>query len=303
MGVAWRVVAAIAGLGILRSAVYRKRWNHGARFWMFAGAVFGAALLTPLWNGVPDARPWLVVLGLPALFPWHALYARLLERSTRRGLTALAEEWGSAAVEDPELGLFTAERPPGESGESGESGDPRRREAWVGNALTEIRSLHPAVATRDTERSLAVVVRLEREPALECALVRGRDRFRYHSREWRVDHAAQGAVFGMSMGDLLTEGFRETGGAVDRLGPVDGLADIDPRLAEFHTILASDDDAFRHTFAGNLLDDLLDLAPFISPFELNVTPTSVNILTGYNGEEAQRRCVALLDRLAEKLVG
>jgi catechol 2,3-dioxygenase-like lactoylglutathione lyase family enzyme len=279
---------------------------------MFAGTLFGALLLTPLWNAVPSARLWLVVLGLPALAPWRALYHRLLERSTRRGVAALAEEWGGAVVEDPELGLFTAERSPGSHGAPAGDDTPAghrtpagpRREAWVGNALTEIRSLHPAVATRDTERSLAFVVRLEREPPLECALVRGRDRFRYHTREWRVDYAAQGAIFGMSMGDLLTEGFRETGGAMDRLAPIpeDDLVALDPRLADFHTVLTSDDDAFRATFVGDLLADLLELAPVITPFELNVTPTSVNILTGYTGEEVQRRCVAWLDRLAEQLL-
>ncbi len=290
LDLAWALLAAALGLVLLRFTLYFRSWGHGGGLWKLVGAVAGVYLVSLLWRAEPDARPWMLVAALLSLAPWRRIRIGWLERAVVQGLEALAEEWGTEGAEDPETGLFEVDR-------TG-NGD---RPAWVGNVLTEMASLHPGVKTRETHRMLALVVRLEREPPLWCALTRGREVPVYHTREWRYDTVMKGQVFGMSMGDLLDSRARETGGTMKALCPVEEPGD--PGFADFDTILASDDDTFRTLFADDdLRDALRDTAARTVPFELNITPTSVNILTAYCREADQRAHLAFLDALAEALM-
>lgn len=308
LDLAWPLLAAAAGLVLLRFALYFKSWGHGGGLWKLAGGLVGLYLLSFLWRAEPAARPWLLAVALLALAPWRQVRVWWLEGAVIQGLETLAEEWGTERSEDPATGLFDVARPGGEAGAGA-------RPAWVGNVLTEMASLHPGVKTRETHRMLALVVRLEAEPPLTCALTRDREVPVYHTREWRYDTVMKGQVFGMSMGDLLDERARETGGSMEALRPVaaagaeaerngqgsQGGDDGDP-LGPFDTVLASDPDTFRATFTEDLLDRLLETARRTTPFELNVTPTSVNICTAYCGEAAIRAHLAFLDRLAGALM-
>jgi hypothetical protein len=144
---------------------------------------------------------------------------------------------------------------------------------------------------------LGFVVRLDREPAFRCALTKGWNAPKYHEKEWRENTTMQGEVFAMSMGDLLVEGGRETGGSVERLAEQPNVED--GRFQRFHALRCDNPEAFGRVFQGELLDEFFASAYQTMQYELNVTPTSVNIYTTYCGPEHARRNAEFLERLAE----
>lgn len=285
--VIWRVAVFALGLLWLRGALYSKRWGHGGPFVAGIQGVLGVALCAPLWIYAPAARVWLAAGAGLLLLPWKQMALLLMERRIRKGLQAFAVEWGTEVEEESEGELVRVVRP----------GADGVRKAWVGNVLTHVRSLHPGVSTQQTYRMLAFVVRLDEPPAFRCALTKGWSEPTYHEKEWRENTTMQGQMFAMSMGDLLTEGARETGGSVEELTEEPALED--ERFEPFYTVRCDDAEAFARTFSGDLLEEFFGCAFQAVQFECNVTPTSVNAYSIYMGEKEQRRNLDFLDRLAD----
>jgi hypothetical protein len=285
LGILARLILAFVGILVIRRAFYGRHWGHGRAARVSIQAAVGTALALPLWSGAPGGRPWLVALAVGVLLPWRALVVSFLSRRMREGLAMLALEWETELQEDPATGLLTVERGP----------SPERRAAWAGNVLVHVRSLHPGVSTGQDFFMMGFVVGLERPPSVVCSFTRGWAQPRYHLSEWRRNTTMQGQVVTMSLGDLLAEGGRDTGGALERL--VHAPAVHDPRLSGFQAIGCDDLEAFARVFQDPLLDALGSSARGLQ-YECNVTPTSVNVFAPYCGPPQQRAHVAFLDALA-----
>jgi hypothetical protein len=289
MGIVLKWILALVGLAVIRAALYRTHWGHGRVPKTVVGLALGVVAVFPLWTGSPGARLWLILLAVPVLMPWRQLAMALFERRVRRSLATLAASWGTSLQREGDL--FEV-RCPARDG---------RPEIWVGNVLTRVRSLHPGVGTQRAYRMLGFVVRLDREPAFQCALTKGWNAPKYHEKEWRENTTMQGEMFGLSMGDLLAEGGRETGGSAERLTEQPTVAD--ERFQRFHAVRCDNPEAFGRTFQGELLDAFFASAYQTMQYECNVTPTSVNIYTTYCGPDHVRRNVEFLERLAKTVSG
>lgn len=287
---AWRIVLALTGLSIARSAIYGVQWGHGGAAQRLIRAAVAAACVAPLARF--GSRGLEVALGLSALLllPYRQLLLGHLRRVTRRGLEELGAAWGTR-LQREEGGLFHVTTP----------GPP---EVWAGNVLTEVRSLHPAVGTKQTYFMLAFVVRLEAPAPFQCSLMKGWSRPQYFKSEWRRTTRMQGEMFGLSLGDLLHEGARETGGDPAALEPYGDLTDVDARFGAFTACAGTEPERLRALLAEPTLRELLlRCALQTLQFELNVTPTSVNVYTTYCRGDAQARIMALLRLLQERLDG
>jgi hypothetical protein len=278
MDYAWRITLAAIGLFWLRSAVYSVHWGHGGGVRKVLGVAVSVALIWPLWDFSPGSHAWLIGVGAVWLLPWRQLVVALVRRNALAGARRLAQEWGTALKHEGDLWEASAGK------------------RWMGNVLTRVRSLHPGVRGGQTYYMLGFSRRLDAVPPFQCSIMRGWAEPKYFENEWRETTTMQGEMLAMSLGGLLDEGGRKTGGDAKALADWE-LAD--PRLQTFS---AKGDvrERFDAVFGGELLDQMLGCAAAIQ-FELNVTPTSVNIYTVYAGFERQKRNAEFLERLAAKL--
>jgi hypothetical protein len=289
-GYGWRILLAAMGLFGLRFVLYRRIWGHGVILKKTIGSLVCLLLVLPLVRFAYGALPVLVAVGVLWLFPYRELYLAFLKRSARKGLEGLATDWGVALDRDPEGGFCTASRRMSENGTF---------VLWAGHAIHRMRSIHPAVSTRADASLLAFVCPLDGPSPLSCSLARGWRRPSYFEREWRLVHTMQGAFTSLSMGGLLGDKGRETGGKVEQLQ--DAMPTTDERFRSFHGLRVTDPILFDRVFSGELLDDLFASAARSYPYEFNITPSSVNILTNLCGYEAQKAHVLFLEKVAERL--
>lgn len=275
---AWRITLAIVGLVWLRTVLYAVQWGHGGAIKKVLGLVICGVLIWPLAEFSPDSRAWLLAAGAIWLFPYRQLAIAILKRTTVAAARRLAQEWGTTLKERGDLWEASAEN------------------RWMGNVLTHARSLHPDVSTAQTYYMLAFSVRLDAPPPFLCSIMRGWSDPKYFAAEWRETTTLQGEVLAMSFGQMLDEDGRKTGGdpAV--------LADWelpDSRFGSFF-VKGSGREPFDRVFMGEL-DVFFGCAALAAQFELNVTPTSVNIYTVYGAYPMQKRNADFLQRLAGQL--
>lgn len=291
MAVAFSALLALLGLLWLRTALYRKNWGHGGSLKAIVNGGLGLLAMVPLWRLLPDAHTGMIGGAVLVLLPYRQVMLAHLERLSRKGAAALARDWGVRVEKDSEKGLWTVRR--------AASGDVT--EAWIGNVLTHVRSLHPSVRTSQTYRMWATVVRLPAAPRFTCTIMRGWSVPKYHTSEWRENTTMQGELMGLSMGNVLAEGGRDTGASTEALevhGPTTHKA-----LAELYTVATSDPEAFDAVFSGELVEQFAATALKTLQYELNVTPTSVSIYTTLAGPDVQKANLAFLERLAAAVTG
>ena len=276
---AWRIALALVGLIWLRTVIYTVQWAHGGIIKKFIGIVICGLLIWPLADFSPASHVWLLAAGVIWLFPYRQLAVAILKSTTVAAARRLAREWGTTLEEHGDLWDASAGK------------------RWIGNVLTRARSLHPGVSTTQTYYMLGFSVKLDSPPPFQCSIMRGWADPKYFASEWRETTTMQGEVFALSLGSLMNEGDRKTGGDPAALANWE-LAD--PRFQHF-VAKGTDRESFDEVFAGKLLEAFVECASQTVQFELNVTPTSVNIYTIYVAYARQKRNADFLQQLAEKL--
>jgi|GEM_PF-2174727 len=287
MGYLLRIPVALVGLLLLRGFLYPRGWGHRSIGTVLL-AVIGAALTFPL-AGYSRTGLLIVLAAAPVLlFPYRKLAIAYMKARTRSGLLQLAQRWGTELREDPDSGRWDVVR----------QRDGGR--AWVGNVLTRQGSIHPGVKRKRTGYMLAFVIELDREPPFQCSLMIGWEKPRYFEREWRATHVIQGDFLSLPFGELGLERDRgrPTGGALAALAPYESVPEISARG---FTAIGTQPQEFARVFNGDLLGEFLRVARRTYPYELNVTPSSVNIYTTYCDAEVQGSNVEFLERLAARL--
>ncbi len=287
MGFLLRIPVALVGLLLVREFVYPRGWA-GRRVGSVLLAIIGIAIVMPLASYGQAGVVVALAASVLALFPYRSLAARFLKRRTRVGLLALAEDWGTVLNENKTTGRWDVAR------------EVDGRTMWVGSVLTHKGSIDPSVRKREVGYMLAFVIELKREPPFQCSLMVGWDRPRYFEREWRATHVIQGEYLSLPFGEIGLEDDRgrATGGVSDRLEP---FTRIDGRGDRKLAALGTEPAAFVRLFDADLLDAFGRVSSQTYPYELNVTPTSVNIYTTYCAPDVQKANVKLLERVARLL--
>jgi hypothetical protein len=282
-------VLAAVGLLMLRKAVYFRTWGHGAPQARFVLPVIGGLLVWPLAQRGTPAVYWLGGAALLLFIPYRQLLLQRARAMGRSGAERLAAEHSVPFQSSDGDEFFTVS--------SAEGSDP---EWWAGNVLTRVRSLHPGVSTQQTYRMMAFVVRLKQHPPLCCSFMRGRQSPKYFAREWREQTQMQGQMFGLSMGDMLSdEDSRDTG--ADR-EPVQGYTQADiGEIKGFQSAGGTHPERLSEVFTPDLLASMHAASSQTLQYEFNITPTSVNVYTTYCGFKVQKAILDFLLELEKKL--
>ncbi len=288
VGYVLKAAVALIGLFLIRGLVYPRSWT-GRTIPNVLFAVVGAALLVPLATSGGIGPVVVLAAAVLALFPYRRVAVAFLKARTRQGLKSLADRWDTVLEEDAESGRWEVER----------KVDGRRM--WVGNVLTHKGAIDPRVRRKETAYMLAFVIELEREPPFLCSLMIGWEKPRYFEREWRATHVIHGEFLALPFGDIGLESDRgrATGGQIADLAPYDLPAELPRGLVAVGT----EPEAFARTIDHDLLRQFGELAVQTYPYELNVTPSSVNIYTTYCGPEVQLANLRFIEALARRLDG
>jgi len=284
-----RIPVALIGLLLVRGFLYPRGWK-GRSLVSALWGVIGIALVIPLARystvGLIVALAATVIL----LFPYRRLAVRYMKARTRAGLRRLAERWRTEVVRDSRTGRWDV---------VGEVGG---RTAWVGNVLTHRGSIDPGVKRAEVGYMLAFVIKLRQEPPFQCSLMIGWEKPRYFEREWRATHVIHGEFLSLPFGDvgLASDRGRATGGAVSRLEPYIAMPE---ELGGKVAAMGTSPDRFAQLFTPDLLGRFLEVATRTYPYELNVTPSSVNIYTTYCDADVQQANLEFLEELAARLEG
>jgi hypothetical protein len=284
-----RIPVALIGLLLVRSFLYPRGWRRRSLVSALWGLI-GVALAVPLARyssaGLTIALAGAAVL----LFPYRLLAVRYMKARSRAGLRRLAERWGTEILEDSRTGRWDVVR------------EVDGRTAWVGNVLTHRGSIDPAVKRAEVGYMLAFVIELRHAPPFQCSLMIGWEKPRYFEREWRATHVIHGEFLSLPFGDvgLASDRGRATGGAVSRLEP---YVTVPEGLGGKVAAMVTSPERFEGLFTPELLERFFELATRTYPYELNVTPSSVNIYTTYCDAEVQRANLKFLEELAVRLEG
>jgi hypothetical protein len=282
-----RIPVALIGMLLVRGFLYPRGWRRRSvvsALW----ALIGIALVIPLARFSSAGLTIAIAGAAVVLFPFRALAVRYMKRRTRSGLRRLAEHWRTEVREDSRTGRWDVVR------------DLKGRSAWVGNVLTHKGSIDPAVKRSEVGYMLAFVIELAHEPPFQCSLMIGWEKPRYFEREWRATHVIHGEFLSLPFGDvgLASDRGRGTGGVVSQLDPYVAMPDD---LGGKVAAIGTNADRFAQVFTPELLRRFFDVATRTYPYELNVTPSSVNIYTTYCDAEVQQANLEFLEELAAKL--
>lgn len=282
-----RIGVALIGALLLRGYLYPAGWRRRT----YSGAlmaIIGAMLLFPLASrGMTGLAATAILLSL-ALLPYRRLAVAYLTARARMGLRQLAERWEGELEEDPDSGQWQVVATAGET----------RR--WAGNVLVHEGAIDPAVRRRQVRYMMAFVIELESPPRFLCSLVLGWNRPRYFEREWRRTHVVRGEHLAADFSQLGIENptGRATGGDLRHLSRLEGPPEELPTEVGVWT---SDTAEFLRTFDPELCQRFSRVSAQSYPYEVNLTPSSVNIYTTYCGGAEQVGNAALLETLAERM--
>jgi hypothetical protein len=282
-----RIPVALIGLLLVRGFLYPRGWRRRSVVSALWGLI-GIGLTLPLARYSSAGLAIAAASAALVLFPYRLLAVRYMKGRTRSGLRRLAEHWGTEVREDFRSGRWEVVR------------DVDGQTAWVGNVLTHKGSIDPAVKRTEVGFMLAFVIELAHEPPFQCSLMIGWERPRYFEREWRATHVIHGEFLSLPFGDvgLASDRGRATGGVVSRLEPYVTMPD---NMGGKVAAIGSNADRFAQVFTPELLRRFFAVATRTYPYELNVTPSSVNIYTTYCDAEVQRANIVFLEELAARL--
>jgi len=291
---AWRIALVIIGLLFIRRYLYKKYWGHGGFLGRLVGIVIGLAFFIPLYRFDPQVALIMLAAGSVLFLPFGSYMKWKLKKETVKGLQQIASEWNMPFIDDSESGLFHTKKIENENEHS---------TMWIGNVGFHMRSIHPAVRTEETYWRLAFVIRLDALPPFQCSLIKGYTNPSYFEREWRKSTTIKGEMTMLNHGEMLEDdhGTRSTGGKVDTLQEYDSLDDR--RWEQFHGLSGTHQERFIQVFSREILEDFFLSASSSPQYEMNITPTSLNILTFYCRGDVQKRHLQFLIRLKERLQG
>jgi hypothetical protein len=282
-----RIAVALVGTLLVRSFVYPRGWRRRSvvgALW----AIIGVALVLPLARHGSAGLTIALAGAAIVLFPYRMLAVRYMKARTRAGLRRLAGRWATHVQEDPRTGRWDVVR------------DIDGHAAWVGNVLTHKGSIDPAVKRAEVGYMLAFVIELDHEPPFQCSLMIGWEKPRYFEREWRATHVIHGEFLSLPFGEvgLASDRGRATGGAISKLEPYVTMPD---NLSGKVAAIGTSPDWFARVFTSELLARFFEVATRTYPYELNVTPSSVNIYTTYCDAAVQQANLELLEELTARL--
>lgn len=292
MNYAWRIALAFIGLLFIRRYLYKKYWGHGGILGRLVGIIIGFAFFIPLYRFDPQLALIMLAAGSVLFLPFGSFVRWKLKKETVKGVQQLASEWGTPYEDDPESGLFYTKKVENES---------EHPTMWVGNVGLHVRSIHPAVRTEETYWRLAIVIRLDAPPPFQCSLIKGYTNPSYFEREWRKSTTMKGEMTMLNLGEMLEDdhGTRSTGGKADTLKEYDSLDDR--RWGQFHGLSGTHQELFTQVFSGEILEDFFLSASACPHYEMNITPTSLNILTTYCKGDVQKYHLEFLLKLKDRL--
>jgi len=279
---AWQI---IAGVYCLRYALYGKQWGHGGGLYKIIFGIAGLLLLAAIVRNNAWIALSILFIGI---LPYKQTIIWLSKQIALKGLKDLGRAWGVKPSFDSKNGLFQVRM------ENPEGGDCRM---WAGNVITEARSLHPGVRTTQKYYMLAFVLKLQKPSPFQCSIMKGWSSPKYFEKEWRHTTTMQGGMFALNMGGLLAEG-DDTGGKAVELASYASLPD--ERFGSF-TVMGTEEEKFHSVFSGETLEEFFDSAFSTLQYEMNVTPTSVNIYTIYCGGQIQKRNMDFLQKLSVRI--
>ncbi len=282
-----RISVSLLGLLLVRGFIYPRGWGHRGILHVLV-ALLGVALTVPL---IRYSSFGLVIAFGAApimLLPYRDFAVGYLKARARAGLRQLAERWDTELIEEPESGRWdvVVER--------------NGAKTWVGNVLTHQKSIHPGVRKSETGYMLAFVTELKQPAPFQCSLLVGWERPRYFEQEWRATQVMQGDYLALAFGDLLadTERGRTTGGKVEDLATFSDLPETSLRS---FSVIGTHQGEFARVFTNDFIDEFVAVAARTYPYELNVTPSSVNIYTTYCDAEVQKANIDFLEKLMARL--
>ena len=111
----------------------------------------------------------------------------------------------------------------------------------------------------------------------------------------------KGEMTMLHLGEMLEDdhGTRSTGRKAETLQEYDSLDD--KRWGQFQRLSGAHQEKFIQVFSGEILEDFFLSASSSPQYEMNITPTSLNILTLYCRGDVQKSHLQFLLRLKKRL--
>ncbi len=269
MGFNGSLLAACIGLFSLRMALHHSNSVDQRLLYMSTAFVAAFALFFPLLSFGLEGGVTLLILTVTILFPYKQFFISILERMTRNGVKKLAQKVKGKYLYNKETGFFTLTR--------AQNG----HKIWIGNVLNQIGSLDKKIRIQSSYYMLAFVVRLNKDPGLNCSILKGWPSPRFHDSEYRSRARLVQGSFSISPKDSQNSSERITGGDSrllhDCLTPTKNEGNNQYGL--FGRILNNNNNMFESIFSGEVYDALIDCASHSPFYEVNITPSSINIYT------------------------
>jgi len=296
MEMIWEIVLAVIGLVFARDQFYRKAWGHGGVVNKMIGILVGGGCVYPLVQLGGSGLTVFTIIAIIILAPYRQIIMVLFLYKTRRSLTKLANEYGAEihSMKVPEHSMQPNQDLFSIKGIGGEG----QHEFWIGNVLTEARSLHPGVKTSQMYYMMCFIVELKKTPSLQCAIFNGFSQPKFFNEHWRYTSTMRGEMFSMGMGKSLLEHRTPTGGDFSSLTVYE--TDKDERFHDL-TVMIDNETAFDEFFDNELRDKLFATGIVGQQFEFDITPSSVVVYTIYCPYEVQKNCIQLLLEVADLL--
>ena len=259
---------------------------------LYLATAFTAAftLFFPILSFGTGGGVTLLTLTVVLLFPYKQCLIALLKRTTRTGTRKLAHKVQGKYLYNSESGFFTL------------TSNLQNQKIWVGNVANQISSLDNQVHIESSYHMLAFVARIPLQNFC-CSILKGWPSPRFHDSEYRSRSRQVQGSFSVTPADNEFTHERSTGGNFatldDYLTP-DGLnkhSDYDI----FGRILNNNNSQFESVFSGQLYDLLIECASHSPYYEVNITPSSINIYTTLCNYDVQKMNLDFLMSLSNAL--
>ena len=298
MELTWKIALALIGLLFARNLLYVKTWGHGGAKKKLIGVLIGGACLYPLVQYNDTGVTIAVIAAVIILTPYRRILMALFLRKTRKSLQKLAAEYGAESLSikvpdhslQPNQELFTIRG----------TGGTGQHPFWIGNVLTEARSIHPSVKTSQMYYMMCFVVELKTAPSFQCAIFRGFSNPKFFNEQWRYTSMMQGGMVSLDMSETMREHKKPTGGDASLLTLY--KPDYDTRFQNMQ-VITDNEAAFDLFFDADLRDKFFESANTNLQYEFDITPSSVVIYTTYCSYEVQKNHIELLLEIAGRLGG
>ncbi|VAW79148.1 hypothetical protein MNBD_GAMMA12-402 [hydrothermal vent metagenome] len=280
MGYSGSLIAACMGLISLRVTLQRNGTIKPNSLYLAITFVAASALIFPLLSFGQTGAYTLLLLTVTILFPYKQSLIYLLERTTRTGVKKLAHNINGKYLYNKHTGFFTLTHTQAK----------HKLKLWVGNVLNQIGSMDKQVNIKSHYYMLAFVIRLSEKSNFNCSILKGWPSPRFHNSEYRVRSRLIKGCYSISTDDISKSNERLTGGNSQQLQDciIPKANNDHDQYALFSRVMNNNNDIFESIFSGELYDQLLDCASHSPYYEVNITPTSINIYTTLCNYEVQK---------------